>query len=81
MTYQGTVVCGSAELQTSVAGAEVLDSKYVNFELYNDADCHIKVNGGAYIFVRALQGISIDIANSVKFQEDGKTFNWIGVRA
>jgi hypothetical protein len=81
VNYLGTVVCGSADLQTSTAGAEILDSKYINFDLYNDADCHIKVNGGSYIFIRALQGISVEVANSIKIQESGKKFNWIGVRA
>lgn len=81
MNYLGTVVCGSADLQTSTAGAEILDAKYINFELYNDADCHIKINGGAYIFIRALQGISVEVANSVKIQENNKTFNWIGTKA
>ena len=66
-------------LQTSTAGAEILDQSYVNFQLYNDGDCHIKVNGGAYIFIRALQSYHY-YANDVKI-EDGKTFNWIGVKA
>jgi hypothetical protein len=81
VNYLGTVVCGSADLQTSTAGTEILDSKYINFELYNDSDCHVKVNGGSYIFIRALQGISVDVANSIKIQEDNKTFNWIGTKA
>lgn len=81
VNYLGTVVCGSADLQTSTAGAEILDGKYVNFQLYNDGDCHIKVNDGAYIFIRALQGIAVDYANSIKIEESGKTFNWIGVKA
>ena len=81
VSYLGTVACGSADLQTSTADAEILDSRYVNFQLYNDGDCHIKINNGAYIFIRALQGISMDYANSVKIEESGKTFNWIGARS
>ena len=81
VSYLGTVVCSSADLQTSTADAEILDSRYVNFQLYNDGDCHIKINNGAYIFIRALQGISVDYANSFKIEESGKTFNWIGVKS
>lgn len=81
VNYLGTVVCGSADLQTSVANEEILDARYINLELYNDSDCHVKINGGEYIFIRALQGISVDIANSLKIEEDNKTFNWIGVKA
>lgn len=79
--YQGTVICGSGDLQVSVAETEVLNGRYVNLELQNDDDCYISLNGGSYMFIRANQGIAADVVYSLKFLNSGKTFNWIGTKA
>jgi hypothetical protein len=81
--YRGTNIQGSADLQTSTAATEILPTgvKFVNFEMYNDAICHVSINGSDYIYLRANQGIQIDLINSFKIEEDGITFNWIGVEA
>ena len=79
--YYGTKVLGSTALQTSTADLEILpaNTALINFELMNDQLCTIAVNGGTPIYLRALQGIHIDVANSIKIHEAGITFNWIGV--
>lgn len=79
LNQNGTVVRGSSDIQTSSAETEILDRKYIGFELYNDQACHISINGGDYIYVRISQGISVDIAWSIKIKEADITFNWIGV--
>lgn len=81
--YMGTNIEGSPDLQTSVADAEILTSgnRYYNFSLLNYSDCHISINGSSYIFIKANQGIQIDVINSCKIQESSINFNWIAVRA
>lgn len=76
----GAVVEGSADLQVSTAAAEILSNSYVNFELYNDDACHISINGGSYIYIRANQGIAVDVITSLKIEENGITFNWVGTK-
>ncbi len=82
MDYNGTVVLGSSALQTSVAEQEICADGvgYINFSLLNDYDCHISFNGGDYIYLRALQGIQLDVVNSCKILEDGITYNFVGVK-
>ena len=84
MIYYSISVNGSSDLQTSVAGEEILDGKnYVNFQILNDQDCHIKINNKNYIFLRANQGYQ-SISGSVfscKIEENSITFNWIGDEA
>ena len=84
--HYGTKVLGSTVIQTSVADQEIIPTSatpdkivLVNFELMNDQLCTIAVNGGTPIYLRALQGIHVDVANSIKIHEAGITFNWIGV--
>lgn len=74
----GREIIGSPSLQTSLAGVEIVPQTLYRFELQNDQDCHIAFNGGAYIFLRAGQGVDIDIVDSCKIQEAGITFNFIG---
>ncbi len=83
LDYLGTVFAGSSDLEISVGEAEILPSgeSYINFQLYNDGDCHISINGGDYIFIRAKQGIDISRAMSIKIYEDSITYNWIGVKS
>jgi len=73
---------GSANLQTSTAGAEIIPATEFgtlkDFEFLNDQACHISINGRSYIYIRALQGVRLDSVSSFKIQEDAITFNWIG---
>jgi len=80
--YYGTVIKGSTSLLTSVANAEIIPDgfSFVDFELFNDQICHISINGGDYIYIRASQGIKIDSSSSIKIQEAGITFTWIGLQ-
>jgi hypothetical protein len=82
INYKGTIVEGSAAILTSVGETEILPTgkHFINFQLLNDQACTIAINNGTPIYVRALQGISIDVALSVKIQQDNITFNWIGTR-
>jgi hypothetical protein len=79
--YKGTSILGSSALQTSVANQEIIpaNKSLVNFELVNDQICTISINGGTAIYIRANQGILIDVIKSCKIVEAGITFNWIGV--
>ena len=80
--YYGSVLKGSANLQTSVAEQEIIatDDRFTDFSLLNNQDCHISINGGDYIFVRANQGLELYVVNSIKIQEAAITFNWIGTK-
>ena len=73
---------GSAALETSVAAQEIIPTiQYgviYDFEMLNDQACHISVNGGSYIYLRAEQGIQLDMVTSLKIQENNITFNWVG---
>jgi hypothetical protein len=82
---------GSSSLQISVANAEILPSSpsnwttpynFYKFSFKNDQDCHIIINGGNQIFIRANQGFEMneidDTITSFKIVESGITFNWIG---
>jgi hypothetical protein len=76
--YRGKVFDGSSDLQTSVADQEIIPNgnTYVNFSLQNDQNCHIIINSGDSIFIRASQGIFVDVISSCKIVEDNITFNW-----
>lgn len=82
---RGSGYIGSKALQTSVAGQEIIPSGYqlIRFELINDHDCSVSINGADYVFIKANQGVKIyseDFAvNSVKIKENSKTFVWNGV--
>jgi len=80
--YKGTVVFGSTSLQTSVAEQEICSpqTSYIDFCILNDQDCHMSFNGGDYIFVRASQGVQLNVVNSCKIQESGITYNFIGMK-
>jgi len=82
MDYRGTVVLGSSSLQTSVAEQEICEenTRYINFDIVNNEDCHISFNGGDYIFFKASQGCRLEVVNSCKIQEDDITFNFIGIK-
>lgn len=49
MNFYGSKGIGSADIETSVAGAEILPKGVVNFDFLNDQNCHIKINGGVKI--------------------------------
>jgi len=86
-------IIGSTQKQTSVANAEIIPSppqtwvnvtySFKEFELLNDQDCTLIVDGGNEIFLRANQGFKYFSEHkpikSVKIKEAGITFNWIAV--
>lgn len=74
--FIGYTVIGSPNLETSVAGQEICPSPTVYFSILNNQDCHISINGGEYIYVRAYQGLQIDIVKSCRIQESGIQFNY-----
>jgi hypothetical protein len=80
---------GSSDLQTSTANMEVVPNAPVgwtigynltNFSFYNDQACHVKINGGNQIYLRAGQGLDTSDANkpitSFVIVESGITFNY-----
>lgn len=82
---------GSADLQTSTANQEIIPTspadwtigyQFSKFSFVNDQDCHVKINGGDSIFVRANQGIEHDNEKdpikSFVIVESAITFNWVG---
>ena len=75
---------GSPEIETSVAGEEILpeNKAYYKFGLMVDEDCTVSINGSNPIFLRAGLGFTMNEIDgrisSVKIQEDGIPFNWIG---
>jgi len=84
MNISGTRMVGSNSILTSVADAEILPNtaqRLTDFELMNDQACTISINGGAFIHLRALQGIAFDFVQSARIHENGITFNWIGTVA
>jgi hypothetical protein len=89
---KGNGFLGSAELETSVANAEILPEApeawtndlytFYKFDFYNDQICTVKINGGDAIYLRAGQGFNSDIGDadiiSFKIVEDNITYNWFG---
>jgi len=86
-------IIGSTALETSQANAEIVPSPpitWVNvvyafkeFELLNDQDCTLIVDGSDPIFLRANQGFKyfseFNRIKSVKIVEAGVTYNWMGI--
>jgi hypothetical protein len=86
-------IIGSSAKQTSQANAEIVPSPpqdwinvvytFKEFELLNDQDCTLIVDGGSEVFLRANQGFKYSSEHkpikSVKIKEAGITFNWIAV--
>ena len=81
-SYYGGFFEGSSDLQTSVANTEILTSavRYTDFQFLNDLACHVLINNGNPIYLRANQGFTASVINSLKVVESGISFNWIGVR-
>lgn len=87
----GSGYIGSADLETSVANAEILPSPPVGwtigyninkFSFYNTETCHITINSASTsIYLRAGQGFSMDITDypitSFKVVENNIHYNWI----
>jgi hypothetical protein len=73
---------GSNAIHTSVAKAEIVPSGTTisDFQLLNDQACTVRINNGPVIYLRALQGLSLGFVSSLKIQEGGITYNWIGSR-
>ena len=85
-------IIGSAALQISVAGAEIVPSPpitWVNvnysfdkFEFVNDQICTVIVNGSDPIYLRANQGFKTEKGDmditSFKVVEGAITYNWLG---
>ena len=85
-------IIGSSELETSVAGAEIVPSppvEWVNanysfnkFEFVNDQACTVIVNNSDPIYLRASQGFKAEKRDmnitSFKVVEGAITYNWIG---
>jgi hypothetical protein len=84
MSVTSTYIEGSPEVLASVANAEIIPAgkSYLSFQLLNDQDCTIKVNGSNPIFIRANQGFSSTFEHSpiysFKIVEAAKTYTWIG---
>jgi hypothetical protein len=88
---QGNGYIGSSSLQTSTANQEVIPSPPAGwtfgyfcykFSFMNDQDCHVKINGGDQIFLRAGQGWQMDQndkpISSFIIVDSTITFNWFG---
>jgi len=76
----GSIMLGSANLQISMAGVEILtgNPRVLNFSIIADNDYHITINGGTPIFIRGSQILLVPVVNSVSIVEAGITYNWNG---
>lgn len=76
---------GSSDLQTSTAGVEIIPPNAVvaNFNIAVQAECHIIVNEGTPVYMRANQITAMENGTvfSCKIVESGIPFNWIGESA
>lgn len=82
VNYRGTNIKGSPTLLTSVANAEIItEGTVLNFSFMNTDDCVVIVNSGGNIFLRAEQGLFIDVVNSFKVVTAGVAFNWVATLA
>ncbi len=81
--YNGHLL-GSPNIEISVAGQEILPSdakRVINFSILNTDECHININNSGWVFFRAGQGLlNMPVVTSIKIQEAGIEFNWIGVK-
>ncbi|GHV42506.1 hypothetical protein FACS189490_11630 [Clostridia bacterium] len=77
MSTVRNVLAGSQDKQTSTSGAEIIPAGAAahEFALYNYADCHISINGGAAVFVPSGFGIVFDRpVRSAVIDESGVEF-------
>ncbi len=87
----GSNYIGSSDPTTSTSNQEVIPTKPENwsrgynlyrFSFQNDQDCHVKINGGDQIYLRANQGFNsseVDAPiNSFVVVESGIVYNWLG---
>lgn len=78
---------GTSDLATSVANQEIVATpsgwtmpyQFRHFAFQNDAECHVIINNGDAIYLRAQQGLTFDFVNieSFKIVESGITYNII----
>ncbi|HHY96780.1 MAG TPA: hypothetical protein GYA04_01965 [Acholeplasma sp.] len=87
----GSGYIGSEEIKTSQANEEVVPAAPANwtipymfykFELYNEQECTVIINGKATIFLRAEQGWKTDCTDvpisSFVIVEPNISYNWVG---
>lgn len=91
MNKLGNGYLGCDDLKTSTANEEIIQRhrpsshtfiKVYKFSFANDANCHIKINGGDAIFLKAGQGFNMD-ENDAKIStfeivEAGIPYTYIG---
>ena len=86
---------GSSNVLTSTANQELVPSTlypgtchsqknyFCEFYFYNNADCHIKVNGSGSIYLKAGQNFEMDETNpmisSFIIVDANVSFSWVGV--
>ncbi|KXZ22294.1 hypothetical protein P4T89_13275 [Bacillus nakamurai] len=92
MTIQiGSGYIGSPNLEKSEANQEVVPPppqtwtmkySFYKFSFSNDQECHVSINGGDPIYLRAGQGFQMDAHDSpitsFKISESGITYNFLG---
>jgi hypothetical protein len=93
MSFKGNGYLGSSDLQVSTVNMEVIPDAVAlrgwtqgyalyKFEFSNSSACHVKINGGSPIFLKAGQGFSMDEGDkeitSFVIVESNITFNWAG---
>lgn len=87
----GSGYIGSPKLEKSTSNQEVIPSppptwtmkySFYKFSFSNDQECHVSINGGNPIYLRAGQGFQMDAHDSpitsFKISESGITYNFLG---
>ncbi|MCP1459664.1 hypothetical protein J3D57_001634 [Bacillus amyloliquefaciens] len=87
----GSGYIGSSMLEKSKPNHEVIPSppatwtikySFYKFSFSNDQECHVSINGGDPIYLRAGQGFQMDAHDSpitsFKISESGITYNFLG---
>ena len=82
---------GTSKIETSTANQELIPEKpygwtigykFKSFSFFNDQECHIIVNNGEPLFLRAGMGFNSTTDNqsitSFVIVEEGISYNWIG---
>ncbi|MCY7948992.1 hypothetical protein P8891_11265 [Bacillus atrophaeus] len=87
----GSGYIGSPSIETSTSNHEVIPSPPSNwtmkyslykFSFSNEQECHVSINGGSPIYLRAGQGFQMDIKDqpimSFKIFEPDIAYNYMG---
>ena len=86
MSKMNLTLAGSAEIQISVSGQQILPPItdmpvcYFDFEFCAHLPCHVSVKNGPHVFIEAHQKLKLEAVELFTIQESGIPFHWLARR-